>query len=95
MFYFFRFVSKIEGNAVEEGEKVFFEGIVDAQPQPSKKQILLKWNDTRFCILYSWKKHFDRKLCVAHTIENDFALYIILALKTDNTDENLFMQILR
>jgi len=29
-------VSKIEGNAVEEGEKVFFEGIVDAQPMPSK-----------------------------------------------------------
>jgi hypothetical protein len=34
--FLFRFVSKIEGNAVEEGEKVFFEGIVDAQPQPSK-----------------------------------------------------------
>ena len=32
-----RFVSKIEGNAVEEGEKVFFEGIVDAQPMPSKE----------------------------------------------------------
>jgi len=30
-----RFVSKIEGNAVEEGCKVFFEGIVDAQPFPS------------------------------------------------------------
>ena len=29
-----RFVTKIEGNAVEEGVKVFFEGIVDAQPQP-------------------------------------------------------------
>jgi len=29
-----RFVSKIEGNAVEESCKVFFEGIVDAQPQP-------------------------------------------------------------
>jgi len=29
-----RFVSKIEGNAVEEGVKVFFEGIVDAQPNP-------------------------------------------------------------
>jgi hypothetical protein len=41
----FRFVSKIEGNAVEEGEKVFFEGIVDAQPVPSKKiKIVLKRN---------------------------------------------------
>ena len=29
-----RFVSKIEGSAVEEGAKVFFEGIVSAQPQP-------------------------------------------------------------
>jgi len=29
-----RFVTKIEGNAVEEGCKVYFEGIVDAQPQP-------------------------------------------------------------
>ena len=29
-----KFVTKIEGNAVEEGVKVFFEGIVDAQPQP-------------------------------------------------------------
>ena len=29
-----KFVSKIEGNAVEEGAKVFFEGIVDSQPQP-------------------------------------------------------------
>ena len=29
-----RFITKIEGNAVEEGCKVFFEGIVDAQPQP-------------------------------------------------------------
>ena len=27
-------MTKIEGNAVEEGVKVFFEGIVDAQPQP-------------------------------------------------------------
>ena len=29
-----KFVSKIEGNAVEEGERVFFEGIIDAQPHP-------------------------------------------------------------
>eukprot|EP00094_Tigriopus_californicus_P012097 TCALIF_11690-PA protein Name:"Similar to Palld Palladin (Mus musculus)" AED:0.35 eAED:0.35 QI:5/0/0/0.28/1/0.85/7/0/1595 len=29
-----RFVTKIEGNAVEEGARVFFEGIVDSQPQP-------------------------------------------------------------
>eukprot|EP00095_Tigriopus_kingsejongensis_P006996 maker-scaffold430_size173499-snap-gene-0.35 protein:Tk06996 transcript:maker-scaffold430_size173499-snap-gene-0.35-mRNA-1 annotation:"serine arginine repetitive matrix protein 2 isoform x4" len=29
-----RFVTKIQGNAVEEGAKVFFEGIVDSQPQP-------------------------------------------------------------
>ena len=29
-----KFVSKIEGNAVEESARVFFEGIVDAQPQP-------------------------------------------------------------
>jgi hypothetical protein len=29
-----KFVAKIEGNAVEEGAKVFFEGIVDSQPQP-------------------------------------------------------------
>lgn len=29
-----RFTTKIEGNAVEEGERVFFEGIVDAQPHP-------------------------------------------------------------
>jgi len=29
-----RFVTKIEGSAVEESCKVFFEGIVDAQPQP-------------------------------------------------------------
>ena len=29
-----KFVTKIEGNAVEESARVFFEGIVDAQPQP-------------------------------------------------------------
>ena len=29
-----RIVTKIEGAAVEEGHKVFFEGIVDAKPQP-------------------------------------------------------------
>jgi len=29
-----RIISKIEGSAVEEGCKVFFEGIVDAKPQP-------------------------------------------------------------
>ena len=29
-----KFVTKIEGSAVEESCKVFFEGIVDAQPQP-------------------------------------------------------------
>ena len=29
-----RFVTKIEGSAVEESCKVFFEGIVDAQPNP-------------------------------------------------------------
>ena len=91
---FFRFVSKIEGNAVEEGEKVFFEGIVDAQPQQSKKQILLKWNDTKFCILYSTQNTLIEKLCVAHTIEKDSAFCIFSALKTDNfSDENIFMQI--
>lgn len=30
-----KFVTKIEGNAVEEGARVFFEGIVDSQPQPA------------------------------------------------------------
>ena len=29
-----RFVTPIEGNAVEESARVFFEGIVDSQPQP-------------------------------------------------------------
>ena len=29
-----KFVSKIEGSAVEESCRFFFEGIVDAQPQP-------------------------------------------------------------
>jgi len=29
-----KFVTKIEGNAVEESARVFFEGIVDAQPNP-------------------------------------------------------------
>ena len=29
-----KFTVKIEGNAVEEGARVFFEGIVDAQPPP-------------------------------------------------------------
>ena len=51
-----RFVSKIEGNAVEEGEKVFFEGIVDAQPMPSKKTKTFLW---KFVI----KK---RKIILAH-----------------------------
>ena len=32
-----KFTTKIEGNAVEEGARVFFEGIVDAQPPPGKK----------------------------------------------------------
>ena len=31
-----KFVQKIEGNAVEEGDRVFFEGIIDAQPHPGK-----------------------------------------------------------
>ena len=31
-----RFVSKIDGNAVEEGDRIFFEGILDAQPHPGK-----------------------------------------------------------
>lgn len=31
-----KFVTKIEGNALEEGERVFFEGIVDSQPHPGK-----------------------------------------------------------
>jgi hypothetical protein len=31
-----KFVTKIEGTAVEEGDRVFFEGIVDAQPFPGK-----------------------------------------------------------
>ena len=29
-----RFVSKIDGKAVEEGDRVYFEGILDAQPHP-------------------------------------------------------------
>ena len=29
-----KFVSKIEGNACEEGDRVYFEGIIDAQPHP-------------------------------------------------------------
>lgn len=32
-----KFVSKIEGNAVEEGDRVFFEGIIDAQPHPGNE----------------------------------------------------------
>ena len=32
-----KFTVKIEGNAVEEGARVFFEGIVDAQPPPGLK----------------------------------------------------------
>ena len=35
-----KFTVKIEGNAVEEGAKVFFEGIVDAQPPPGKQNFL-------------------------------------------------------
>ena len=35
-----KFTVKIEGNAVEEGAKVFFEGIVDAQPPPGKLNFL-------------------------------------------------------
>ena len=31
-----KFTVKIEGNAVEEGARVFFEGIVDAQPPPGR-----------------------------------------------------------
>ena len=31
-----KFTIKIEGSAVEEGAKVFFEGIVDAQPPPGR-----------------------------------------------------------
>ncbi len=34
-----KFVTKIEGNAVEEGDRVFFEGIVDAQPHPGRKRV--------------------------------------------------------
>ena len=29
-----RFVSKIDGKTVEEGDRVYFEGILDAQPHP-------------------------------------------------------------
>ena len=32
-----KFTIKIEGNAVEEGARVFFEGIVDAQPKPGER----------------------------------------------------------
>ncbi len=35
-----KFVTKIEGNAVEEGDRVFFEGIVDAQPHPGNNFLL-------------------------------------------------------
>ena len=35
-----KFTIKIEGNAVEEGARVFFEGIVDAQPRPGKSILL-------------------------------------------------------
>ena len=37
-----KFVSKIEGNAVEEGDRVFFEGIIDAQPHPGKKFLIMQ-----------------------------------------------------
>ena len=37
-----KFVSKIEGNAVEEGDRVFFEGIIDAQPHPGKKILIMQ-----------------------------------------------------
>ena len=42
-----KFTVKIEGNAVEEGARVFFEGIVDAQPPPGmnyNKVISIKEN---------------------------------------------------
>ena len=42
-----KFTVKIEGNAVEEGARVFFEGIVDAQPPPGmnyNKVICIKEN---------------------------------------------------
>ena len=40
-----KFTVKIEGNAVEEGARVFFEGIVDAQPKPGRthKYTRLNW----------------------------------------------------
>ena len=34
-----KFTVKIEGNAVEEGARVFFEGIVDAQPPPGINKV--------------------------------------------------------
>ena len=30
-----RFMLKIDGKAVEEGDRVYFEGILDAQPHPT------------------------------------------------------------
>ena len=36
-----KFTVKIEGNAVEEGARVFFEGIVDAQPPPGMNKAKL------------------------------------------------------
>ena len=38
-----KFTVKIEGNAVEEGARVFFEGIVDAQPPPGINKS--KWKE--------------------------------------------------
>ena len=46
-----KFTVKIEGNAVEEGAKVFFEGIVDAQPPPGKQNFLSSSVQYRFYLL--------------------------------------------
>ena len=45
-----RFVSKIEGNAVEEGDRVFFEGIIDAQPMPGKIRLINCISSRRVCL---------------------------------------------
>ena len=62
-----RFVTKIEGSAVEESCKVFFEGIVDAQPQPK-----FSWyfNDEPIVpgiyFLFSWPSQLGRVKFLGH-----------------------------
>ena len=44
-----KFTVKIEGNAVEEGARVFFEGIVDAQPPPGINKQRRWWKMENIC----------------------------------------------